>query len=157
MPNADDNCPTVANGPNEAGVPGVGNQTDSDGDEVGDACDNCPLRPNPNQIDTGGVASPGDPQGNLPDGIGNLCQCGDVTNNGRVNQQDLDTQRDALAGVPSLISAPEKCNTKGPIDVSFQDAFGVTPDCELNDWAVMNRKLSGLDPGSTQVCAAALP
>jgi hypothetical protein len=41
--------------------------------------------------------------------------------------------------------------------VSVQDAFGVTPDCELNDWAVMNRKLSGLDPGSTQVCAATLP
>ena len=157
VPNAEDNCPTIPNGPNEAGVPGVGNQTDSDGDEVGDACDNCRLKPNPNQIDRGGVASPGDPLGNLPDGIGNLCQCGDVTNDGRVNQLDLDTQRDALAGVPSVISAPEKCNTKGPIDVSVQDAFGVTPDCELNDWAVMNRKVSGLDPGPTQVCAATLP
>ncbi len=155
--NADDNCPTIPNGPNEAGVPAVGNQTDSDGDEVGDACDNCPFKPNPNQIDSGGVASAGDPLGNLRDGIGNLCQCGDVTNDGRVNQLDLDRQRDALAGISPGISAPNKCNTRGPIDVSAPDAFGVTPDCELNDWAVMNRKLSGLDPGSTQVCAAALP
>jgi hypothetical protein len=34
-----DNCPNVANGPAQAGVPGVGNQTDTDGDGVGDACD----------------------------------------------------------------------------------------------------------------------
>jgi len=34
-----DNCPTVPNGPNEEGIPGVGNQTDTDGDGLGDACD----------------------------------------------------------------------------------------------------------------------
>jgi hypothetical protein len=34
-----DNCPSVANGPNQASVPGVGNQVDSDGDGPGDACD----------------------------------------------------------------------------------------------------------------------
>ena len=34
-----DNCPTVANGPAQAGIPGVGNQTNTDGDAMGDACD----------------------------------------------------------------------------------------------------------------------
>lgn len=44
-----DNCPTVANGPAQAGIPGVGNQTNTDGgnsvlglagqDTLGDACD----------------------------------------------------------------------------------------------------------------------
>lgn len=34
-----DNCPLVPNGVNEADVPGVGNQTDSDNDGIGDACD----------------------------------------------------------------------------------------------------------------------
>ena len=37
--NAPDNCPNVPNGPAQAGVPGVGNQTDADGDGQGDACD----------------------------------------------------------------------------------------------------------------------
>ncbi len=34
-----DNCPAVPNGLAEAGIPNVGNQTDSDGDGEGDACD----------------------------------------------------------------------------------------------------------------------
>jgi cysteine-rich repeat protein len=34
-----DNCPGVANGPDQAGEPGVGNQTDSDGNGVGDPCE----------------------------------------------------------------------------------------------------------------------
>src|SRR3970282_2309317 len=32
---ASDNCPLVANGPAQAGVPGVGNQTNTDGDSQG--------------------------------------------------------------------------------------------------------------------------
>jgi hypothetical protein len=34
-----DNCISVANGPGQAGIPGVGNQTNTDGDSMGDACD----------------------------------------------------------------------------------------------------------------------
>jgi len=34
-----DNCPSVPNGPEQEGIDGVGNQTDSDGDNIGDACD----------------------------------------------------------------------------------------------------------------------
>ncbi len=39
--NGEDNCPTISNGSAEAGVPGVGNQTDTDGDGAGDPCDEC--------------------------------------------------------------------------------------------------------------------
>ena len=39
VPNTLDNCPAVPNGPGEAGIPGVGNQDDIDGDGLGDACD----------------------------------------------------------------------------------------------------------------------
>jgi hypothetical protein len=45
MPDASDNCPTVANVP----------PTDSDGDRVGDACDNCPTVRNPLQGPAPGV------------------------------------------------------------------------------------------------------
>ncbi len=34
-----DNCVDVANGPNQAGIPGVKDQLDTDGDDRGDACD----------------------------------------------------------------------------------------------------------------------
>jgi len=50
-PDAQDNCPQVAN----AG------QSDGDGDGVGDACDNCPADANPGQADLDG------------DKVGNVC------------------------------------------------------------------------------------
>jgi parallel beta-helix repeat protein len=108
-----DNCPNIPNGP-EGGACIVGplsiatcqfdvdckgysvveppfcskNQEDSDGDEVGDVCDNCPDRFNPNQLDpdNDGVGKECD---NCPpvynpqqldsdnDGVGNYCDCDD--------------------------------------------------------------------------------
>ena len=39
IPNTSDNCGKVANGAAQASIPGVGNQTDFEGDGMGDACD----------------------------------------------------------------------------------------------------------------------
>jgi hypothetical protein len=57
---------------------GPGEEVDCD-----ESCaDNCPYVPNPGQEDTGGIANQG------PDGIGDACQCGDVTGDGKVNSAD---------------------------------------------------------------------
>ena len=45
MPDLLDNCPTLPSGPAQTGIPGVGNQTDTDVDGLGDGCDPCPANP----------------------------------------------------------------------------------------------------------------
>jgi hypothetical protein len=58
---------------------------DADRDGIPDAMDNCRFAANPDQRDAGGVAGGG------PDGIGDACQCGDVTGDGRVDLRDAVT------------------------------------------------------------------
>jgi hypothetical protein len=69
-----DNCPTVANGPEEANLARIGNQSDADSDGLGDACDNCVRVWNPPlherhafQTTTGGQLD------DDADGAGNHC------------------------------------------------------------------------------------
>jgi len=88
---------------------------------VADAVDNCPQRANPGQEDTGGIANA------VADGIGNACQCGDVTANGVVNGQDANAiQRHGL-GLASnpLFVAPQNCDVSGNGQCNGQDANAV--------------------------------
>jgi hypothetical protein len=93
---------------------------DCDADGVSDAVDNCPQRANPGLDDTGGIASA------VADGIGNACQCGDVTGNGIVNGQDANAiQRAALGLASPLFVAPENCDVSGNGRCNGQDANAV--------------------------------
>jgi hypothetical protein len=103
--------------------------TDSDGDDVPDASDNCPYAYNPGQEDSGGIAT--DP----PDGIGDACQCGDVTGDGKVNSADATMiTRKALGLSAPAFNVPCNC------DVT--DVSGDT--CNSADATIITRKALGL-------------
>ena len=105
---------------------------DADGDGVEDALDVCPLTADPGQADSGGVGSSAP-----PDGVGDACQCGDVSNDGHVDVADVVALRDFLAQPALPVSAPQKCN------VGTLAGGG----CDLVDSVLLRRGLAGLAPG----------
>jgi hypothetical protein len=116
---------------------------DADGDGVEDALDVCPLEPNPGQADTGGLgtASPAD-------GVGDACQCGDVSNDGQVDGADAFALRAFLANPSALLAAPQKCDVGGP---------GPSGTCDIVDAALLRRAIAGAQPGISYVCPPFVP
>ncbi|HEB89875.1 MAG TPA: hypothetical protein ENI85_09925 [Deltaproteobacteria bacterium] len=90
---------------------------DHDGDGVPDDIDNCPYFPNAGQEDSGGVGF-----GSLPDGIGDACQCGDVSGNGVVTTSDaLIIRRSMLVPPTATMNRPDLCDVGGSTDCSTAD------------------------------------
>ncbi|MEM9177024.1 MAG: thrombospondin type 3 repeat-containing protein [Myxococcota bacterium] len=82
---------------------------DSDSDGIPDSQDNCPFIANPNQSDNGGLGF-----GNTPDGIGDACQCGDVTGEGQANDTDAQfIKRQSLGLFAPLFFVPDNCDVNG--------------------------------------------
>ncbi|MEX2206035.1 MAG: S8 family serine peptidase [Myxococcota bacterium] len=112
---------------------------DGDADGVQDLFDVCPFEPDPLQLDANS------------DGIGDACQCGDLSGDGLISSADADLLRDWLRAIPPSPSALARCNVKGP-------EIPLGADCRIDDWAVLERTLAGsLPPGIAQVCGPALP
>ncbi len=90
---------------------------DSDADFVPAYRDNCRFTFNPGQEDTAGILTA------TPDGIGNACQCGDVDDDGDVDDFDINRFRDSLAVIPGTALTPAgtaKCSvieSAGPCDI----------------------------------------
>ncbi len=117
---------------------------DIDADGIQEEVDNCPYTANASQGDTGRVATLADPNGATPDGVGNVCQCGELTIDGRVVQEDLDAMRDGLSGQPIDPTAAPRCSVSGGTD------------CDARDYAVLRRALAQAGPGVQLVCAPAV-
>jgi len=82
---------------------------DSDRDGIVNEFDNCPWVSNAAQTDNGGLGP-----GTTPDGIGNACQCGDVTGEGQVTDTDAAfIKRQALGLSAPLFLVPDNCDVTG--------------------------------------------
>lgn len=98
---------------------------DADGDHVADAVDNCPTAPNADQLDRGGVGTSAP-----PDGIGDACQCGDVSGDGKVTNADAVLISRALLVPPTAtMPRPERCHVGG------------SPGCTTADVVILRRAL----------------
>jgi hypothetical protein len=80
---------------------------DTDGDGADDVTDNCPVTGNPGQADGGGVGS------SAADGVGDLCQCGDVNGDGQVQIDDVALIERAIALLAPGLAVPDHCNVDG--------------------------------------------
>ena len=80
---------------------------DADGDGVPDASDNCPLRANADQADSGGSEL------GVADGIGDACQCGDASNDGVVDGTDARARSALAAGSWAALARPGSARVNG--------------------------------------------
>jgi hypothetical protein len=105
----------------------LGGDTDADGicdggpgnfcarGETTDCKDNCQFVPNPNQEDTNW------------DGVGDACQCGDVTGDGHVNGTDsVFIIRYALGLFSPLFKVPGNCDVIGDGKCNGLDGYMIT-------------------------------
>ncbi len=115
---------------------------DADFDGRCDPMDNCPYAANPGQQDSGGIGI-----SDVPDGIGDVCQCGDVSGDGRVTVVDSVMIRRALLVPPtSSLVRPDLCDV------------GASTGCSVADSVILRRALLVPPTASVQqVCAPALP
>lgn len=115
---------------------------DSDGDGVADGVDNCPYQANPSQSDVGGIG-----YASAPDGIGDACQCGDVTGDGKVTPSDtVMLQRALLVPPVATLARPDLCDVGG------------SAGCTLSDVSILQRaQLLPATASIQPVCAASRP
>jgi len=89
-----------------------------DGDGISSNRDVCPYAFDPGQEDTGGVGT-----SSAPDGVGDACQCGDVSGDGFVTIGDAAQVLRALLLPPTAtLPRPELCDVGGSVGCSVGDA-----------------------------------
>jgi hypothetical protein len=112
---------------------------DSDGDGVEDPIDNCPFAANASQLDQGGLGT-----GSPPNGVGDACECGDASGDGRITLNDsVVVQRSLLQPPTAVLTRPELCDVNGD------------GKCTIADATVLRRVL--LSPPTASIVNACVP
>jgi uncharacterized repeat protein (TIGR03806 family) len=113
---------------------------DSDGDGDADSADNCDYERNADQADSGGWLT------TTPDGIGDACQCLNVTPGGQISAADSARLRGYLTGSEVLVTPGVERRSNHP------EAAG---RASIVDATRLRRGLLGVMPAPAQVCPAA--
>jgi hypothetical protein len=116
--------------PDDGDFSGLIGDTPCDAANLAGCDDNCPLAANAGQTDSYG------------NGVGDVCRCGDVDDDGLVTSQDEANVRQFLADPTFTPFADDKCGV-------VHDA-----ECTVADWVVLTRSLASLAPEPLQVCEA---
>jgi hypothetical protein len=110
---------------------------DADGDGLFDSIDTCPNAYDPTNADSGGIGAPD------PDGIGDVCQCGDADDDGGGDVRDFAVVARFLGGLAPGVNTA-KCDVAAPAG------------CGPEDLAALRAALAQIEPGIGQTCPAAI-
>ena len=118
---------------------------DPDGDGFLSPCDSCDYINDISQADRGGVGA-----GTPGNGIGDACECGEITNDGRVDAADVTLLRQRLANIGPALT---------PAQLARCAVIGNSATCNVRTVVAMRRAVAvpSLPPFIQPVCTAALP
>lgn len=121
-------------------VAGFDQGVDFDFDGRGDDTDNCRFVANTTQLDRGGFLTL------LPDGIGDLCQCGESTDDGAVLLEDAQGVRSVIAGMTGDVQKQKRCSISG------------SASCDMSDFVILRRAVGQVPGPPLQLnCPASAP
>ncbi|MGH2898005.1 MAG: hypothetical protein ACRDMZ_04970, partial [Solirubrobacteraceae bacterium] len=118
---------------------------DPDGDGFLSPCDSCDYVADPTQADRGGLGTT-----STSNGIGDACECGELSNDGKIDAADVTILRNSLA-----MSGPALT----PTQLARCAVIGNSATCNVRTVSVMRKALGPpLVPSLIQpTCTAALP